>query len=133
MLFILTTCTLINFSLNPKVKWMFEKDVKSKQFLFILNWKFFIKSENSTDPNKDQPSLQGSPLPYLLEEVRAWKVPGPGGPGWGGAEAAPLPGGQAGLGEEGVGPRGCGGHRAFLWGAGGWCWVSYPALWCTDM
>ena len=22
---------------------MFEKDVKSKQFLFIFNWKFFIK------------------------------------------------------------------------------------------
>ena len=43
MLFILTTCNRINFSLNPKVKWMFEKDVKSKQFLLIFNWKFFIK------------------------------------------------------------------------------------------
>ena len=65
--------------------------------------------------------MQGSPIPDLLEEVRAWKVPDPGVPGPGGAEAAPLPGRQAGLGEEGVGPWGCGGHRASLWGAGGQC------------
>lgn len=43
-----------------------------------VNWKFFIKSENGTDPDRDQPSVQGSPIPDLLEEVRAWKVPNPG-------------------------------------------------------
>lgn len=45
-----------------------------------VNWKFFIKSENSTDPNKDQPSLQGSPLPYLLDKspFLSWRKSEPG-------------------------------------------------------
>lgn len=33
--------------------------------------------------------MQGSPLPDLQEEVRPWKVSGPGGPDGGGAEAVP--------------------------------------------